>query len=180
MSAAEYIVSRLQLSLSTMPVFTLSTGQGHNVRHVAHRVVARRLRCYHSRNLVPPQCQALTYVDTAAYCLESIQTHSVPHISLGREPVLSPEEWREFPLSEKIPISHNTALYRFSLPDPEDTLGLPPGQHISVSAEIEGKNITRSYTPTTGNDDLGHFDLVVKVRLCDALRHRERMLTLSS
>lgn len=79
--------------------------------------------------------------------------------------MLSAEEWREFPLTEKIPISHNTALYRFGLPEPEDTLGLPAGQHISVSAEIEGKNITRSYTPTTGNDDLGHFDLVVKVRL---------------
>lgn len=66
---------------------------------------------------------------------------------------------------EKIPISHNTNLYRFGLPDPEDNLGLPPGQHISVSAEIEGKAVSRSYTPTTGNDDLGHFDLVVKVRI---------------
>lgn len=82
--------------------------------------------------------------------------------NIGREPVLSPEDWREFPLVEKIPISHNTNLYRFGLPDPEDNLGLPPGQHVSVSAEIDGKAITRSYTPTTGNDDLGHFDLVVK------------------
>lgn len=83
--------------------------------------------------------------------------------------MLSPDEWREFPLAEKIPISHNTALYRFNLPDPEDNLGLPAGQHISVTAEIEGKTITRSYTPTTGNDDLGHFDLVVKVRAPSAL-----------
>jgi len=30
--------------------------------------------------------------------------------------------------------------------------------------EIEGKNIVRSYTPTTLDDDKGHFDLVVKVR----------------
>jgi cytochrome-b5 reductase len=82
---------------------------------------------------------------------------------IGREPVLSAEAFRDFPLVEKIKVSPNTALYRFGLPDPEDTLGLPPGQHLSVSAEIDGKTITRSYTPTTGNDDLGHFDLVVKV-----------------
>jgi len=53
--------------------------------------------------------------------------------------------------------------YRFALPKPTDCLGLPIGQHISVCAEIEGKNIVRSYTPTTLDDDKGHFDLVVKV-----------------
>jgi len=79
-----------------------------------------------------------------------------------REPVLDPSTWKEFPLVEKITVSPNTSLYRFGLPDPEDSIGLPPGQHLSVSAEIDGKDITRSYTPTSGNDDLGHFDLVVK------------------
>jgi len=58
--------------------------------------------------------------------------------------------------------------YRFGLPHPEDVLGLPIGQHISVTAEIEGKNITRSYTPTSSDDDKGHFDLLVKV---SAARH---------
>ncbi|KDQ16711.1 hypothetical protein BOTBODRAFT_43300 [Botryobasidium botryosum FD-172 SS1] len=79
-----------------------------------------------------------------------------------RKPVLDPKEWKEFPLKEKIIISNNTALYRFALPHPEDVLGLPIGQHISVSAEINGKAITRSYTPTSSDDDKGHFDLVVK------------------
>jgi cytochrome-b5 reductase len=53
--------------------------------------------------------------------------------------------------------------YRFALPHPADILGLPIGQHISVSAEIDGKTITRSYTPTSSDDDLGHFDLLIKV-----------------
>lgn len=78
-----------------------------------------------------------------------------------RPPVLN-GQWQEFPLSEKIVISPNTALYRFKLPRPDDYLGLPIGQHISISAEIDGKTITRSYTPTSSDDDLGHFDLVVK------------------
>jgi len=30
-------------------------------------------------------------------------------------------------------------------------------------AEINGKQISRSYTPTSSDDDLGHFDLLIKV-----------------
>jgi cytochrome-b5 reductase len=41
---------------------------------------------------------------------------------------------------------------------------LPIGQHISVQAEIGGKNVMRSYTPTSSDDDKGHFDLLIKVR----------------
>ncbi|KZW00244.1 ferredoxin reductase-like protein [Exidia glandulosa HHB12029] len=79
-----------------------------------------------------------------------------------RKPVLDPTTWQEFPLIQKTPISHNTAIYRFGLPDPSDILGLPIGQHISIQAEIEGKIIQRSYTPTSSDDDLGYFDLLVK------------------
>ncbi|EJT97802.1 ferredoxin reductase-like C-terminal NADP-linked domain-containing protein [Dacryopinax primogenitus] len=84
---------------------------------------------------------------------------------LGRKrgvPVLDPKEWKEFPLVEKIPVSPNTALYRFALPHADDILGLPIGNHISISAEINGKVVTRAYTPTSSDDDLGHFDLMIK------------------
>jgi hypothetical protein len=101
--------------------------------------------------------------------------------------VLDPVEWRGFKLESIEKLSPNTAKwvrstasapsmilcrlwsyhadcrYRFHLPRPTDCLGLPIGQHISVAAEIEGKQIVRSYTPTTLDDDKGHFDLVVKV-----------------
>ncbi|KZT74688.1 NADH-cytochrome b5 reductase [Daedalea quercina L-15889] len=79
-----------------------------------------------------------------------------------KKPVLDPSQWQEFPLRQKIQISPNTAIYRFALPQPDDILGLPIGQHISVSAEINGKDIMRSYTPTSSDDDLGHFDLLIK------------------
>ncbi|KAG1834581.1 NADH-cytochrome b5 reductase [Suillus variegatus] len=82
--------------------------------------------------------------------------------SSKRKPVLNPQVWKEFSLKEKIDISPNTAIYRFALPHPQDVLGLPIGQHISVSAEINGKDIMRSYTPTSSDDDLGHFDLLIK------------------
>jgi cytochrome-b5 reductase len=42
-------------------------------------------------------------------------------------------------------------------------LGLPIGQHVSVMAEINGKQVSRSYTPTTSDEDRGHFDLLIKV-----------------
>lgn len=54
--------------------------------------------------------------------------------------------------------------YRFALPRKDACLGLPIGQHVSVMAEINGKQISRSYTPTTSDDDLGHFDLLIKVK----------------
>ncbi|KAG8852239.1 NADH-cytochrome b5 reductase [Tulasnella sp. 330] len=79
-----------------------------------------------------------------------------------RKPVLDPKEYADYPLVEKVVISPNTALYRFGLPRPDDILGVPIGQHITVAAEIGGKIVARSYTPTSSDDDKGHFDLVIK------------------
>ncbi|KAI7861823.1 hypothetical protein BDF14DRAFT_244384 [Spinellus fusiger] len=76
--------------------------------------------------------------------------------------VLDPKNYKHFKLTEKIVLSHNTAIYRFALPSKEASLGLPIGQHISVMAEINGKQISRSYTPTSSDDDKGHFDLLIK------------------
>jgi len=76
--------------------------------------------------------------------------------------VLSNEEFRKFPLIKKTVLSHNSALYRFELPTPTDVLGLPIGQHISILKEIDGKQILRSYTPTSSDTDKGWFELVVK------------------
>mmetsp|Transcript_17098 Transcript_17098/g.27656 ORF Transcript_17098/g.27656 Transcript_17098/m.27656 type:complete len:309 (+) Transcript_17098:118-1044(+) len=84
------------------------------------------------------------------------------------------------PLVEKIEISHDTRLFRFGLPNKNTCLGLPIGKHIKVfcpnpspskegewngraDAESGKKEIERKYTPTSSNDDLGHFDIVVKV-----------------
>ena len=34
-----------------------------------------------------------------------------------------------------------------------------------LSATIEDKPVSRAYTPTSSDDDIGHFDLVIKVYL---------------
>merc|ERR1712000_58776 len=84
------------------------------------------------------------------------------------------------PLAEKIELSHDTRLFRFRLPTADTVLGLPIGKHFKIHCpnavgSEEGKwngredpeagkeEIHRSYTPTSSDDDLGHFDLVVKV-----------------
>jgi ferredoxin-NADP reductase len=41
--------------------------------------------------------------------------------------------------------------------------GLPVGKHIFLYANVGGESIMRAYTPTSSDDDIGHFDLVVKI-----------------
>ncbi|KAI0782696.1 NADH-cytochrome b5 reductase [Abortiporus biennis] len=111
-----------------------------------------------------PDFNSSTYAQLAALVF-TLLTSAFLYFKLGggkRKPVLDATKWQEFPLKEKIVISHNTAIYRFALPHPEDVLGLPIGQHIQISAHIEGKDIMRSYTPTSSDDDHGYFDLLIK------------------
>jgi cytochrome-b5 reductase len=89
-----------------------------------------------------------------------IQSNHCP----GSRPVLKPDVFQEFPLSEKTVTSHNVAIYRFSLPKPTDILGLPIGQHISLAATPAGveKEVVRSYTPITSDEEKGYVDFMIK------------------
>ncbi|KAH3669472.1 hypothetical protein OGAPHI_001593 [Ogataea philodendri] len=78
--------------------------------------------------------------------------------------VLKADRFQEFPLIQKTIVSKNSAIFRFGLPRPTDVLGLPVGQHISIGADIGGKEIVRSYTPMSLDEDCkGYFDLLIKV-----------------
>ena len=57
--------------------------------------------------------------------------------------------------------SHDTKVFRFNLPAGH-RLGLPVGQHIQLQADIDGKNIKRSYTPITLDTTVGHVDCIIK------------------
>ncbi|OBT56253.1 hypothetical protein VE04_02426 [Pseudogymnoascus sp. 24MN13] len=68
--------------------------------------------------------------------------------------VLRPDALQEFELKEKTIISHNVAIYRFKLPTPNSILGLPIGQHISISANLptttaEGETTARTSSAPT-------------------------------
>lgn len=66
-------------------------------------------------------------------------------------------------LIDKQIVSHDTRRFRFALPSLDHVLGLPVGQHIYLSAKIDGKLVVRPYTPVSSDDDKGYVDLVVKV-----------------
>ena len=54
--------------------------------------------------------------------------------------------------------------YRFNLPTSNSVLGLPIGQHISIGAMLPGqpKEVVRSYTPISSDENRGYFDLLIK------------------
>eukprot|EP00958_Prasinococcus_capsulatus_P001620 scaffold141_cov410-Prasinococcus_capsulatus_cf.AAC.18 len=80
---------------------------------------------------------------------------------------LNPEKWIDLKLIQREEISHDTRRFRFALPGGESqVLGLPVGQHISLSMKTpEGKEVMRSYTPVSSDDEAGYVDFVIKV--CD-------------
>nr|Q0P487.2 RecName: Full=NADH-cytochrome b5 reductase 2; Short=b5R.2 [Danio rerio] len=67
------------------------------------------------------------------------------------------------PLIEKEEINHDTKRFRFGLPSSSHVLGLPIGQHIYLSAKVNGSLVVRAYTPVSSDQDQGYVDLVVKV-----------------
>ncbi|EGG13857.1 NADH-cytochrome b5 reductase [Cavenderia fasciculata] len=79
------------------------------------------------------------------------------------KPALDAKEYKKFKLQKKIIVNHNTRIFRFELPNATDRLGLPIGQHISLRATVNGKEVYRPYTPISSDDDLGYFDLLIKV-----------------
>ncbi|XP_054154377.1 NADH-cytochrome b5 reductase 3-like [Oppia nitens] len=77
--------------------------------------------------------------------------------------LINPEEKYWVPLIEREDISHDTRRFRFGLPTDEHVLGLPVGQHIYLSAQVNNQLVIRPYTPVSSDDDKGYIDLVVKV-----------------
>ena len=43
--------------------------------------------------------------------------------------------------------------------------GFLSGNHMYLSAKVDDKLVIRPYTPVTSDDELGYFELVIKVTL---------------
>ena len=74
-----------------------------------------------------------------------------------------------FKLVKREEVSHDTRRFRFELQSPQHVLGLPVGNHMYLTARIDGELVKRPYTPVTSDDELGYFELVIKVRRMDNL-----------
>jgi len=84
--------------------------------------------------------------------------------ALGRPVTLEdPDKKYALELVKKEIITHDTRRFTFALPSDEHILGLPVGQHVYVSAKIDGKLVVRPYTPVTSDDDEGEVSFVIKV-----------------
>ena len=83
-----------------------------------------------------------------------------PHLVKG---FLDAKAYRPLKVSKITKLSPNVFKYTFALPDKKDVIGLPIGQHISIRATVDGKTVTRSYTPTSNNLDAGVLDVVIKI-----------------
>ena len=61
-------------------------------------------------------------------------------------------------------MSHDTRRIRFALQSRLHKLGLPVGQHISFKfVDGEGRDVIRSYTPITSDDEHGYVDFIIKI-----------------
>eukprot|EP01018_Ginkgo_biloba_P023336 Gb_01163 [translate_table: standard] len=99
---------------------------------------------------------------------------ALPHMTLppieesstavpSRQIALNPKQKLPCKLLDKKTITHDVRLFRFGLPSQEHILGLPVGKHIFLSATVNGKLCIRAYTPVTSDDEIGYFDLLIKI-----------------
>ena len=86
---------------------------------------------------------------------------SVAHADAPK-PALSPSEFRKFRVVDAKDVSPNTKLIRVELP-PDSTSGLTVASCVVARAEIDGKAVTRPYTPVSLNSQVGFVDFLVKV-----------------
>ncbi|KAI5084299.1 hypothetical protein GOP47_0000468 [Adiantum capillus-veneris] len=84
-----------------------------------------------------------------------------------RHVALNPKKKIPCKLISKQTLSHDVRLFRFELPSKDHILGLPVGKHIFVSATIGGKLCMRAYTPTSSDEEVGYFELLIKVYFKD-------------
>ena len=85
-------------------------------------------------------------------------------------PGLDPKNWTPLKLVEAVPLTENTAIYRFAFADPEATSGMTVASCLLTKAPIGSEkpdgsraNVLRPYTPMSRPNAKGYLDLAVKV-----------------
>jgi nitrate reductase (NAD(P)H) len=106
----------------------------------------------------PPSSSA----DLTAIVVEQ-QAAPAPPLPVSTIALANPREKVKCRLVDKKSLSYNVRLFRFSLPSPDQKLGLPVGKHVYVCASIGGKLCMRAYTPTSPVDEVGHIELLIKI-----------------
>ncbi|KAL3353659.1 hypothetical protein AABB24_018401 [Solanum stoloniferum] len=105
--------------------------------------------------------------NTSVHGSSSISSFLAPIKELVQTPTRSvaliPREKIPCKLVDKQSISHDVRKFKFALPSEDQVLGLPVGKHIFLCATVDDKLCMRAYTPTSTVDEVGFFELVVKI-----------------
>lgn len=75
---------------------------------------------------------------------------------------LDPALFQKPPLIKKELLSADCYRFVFALPSSDTVAGLPIGQHVSIRGSVDGKLLSRSYTPVSNNVDRGQLEFIVR------------------
>ncbi|EHL02631.1 Oxidoreductase molybdopterin-binding protein [Glarea lozoyensis ATCC 20868] len=78
---------------------------------------------------------------------------------------LQSKAWTKAVLSTKKKISADTRIFTFTLEHPDQTIGLPIGQHLMLRLRdpVTREAIIRSYTPMSEGSSKGTLDILIKI-----------------
>lgn len=97
-----------------------------------------------------------------AHCYRSIEGGHMMRV--GKRDTFS-KIYEPYTLGEVIPITHDVALFRFLLHDPDDEFNLKPCSTLQGCYKYGVQSVEqchRFYTPVTANHTKGYFDIIVK------------------
>jgi nitrate reductase (NAD(P)H) len=77
---------------------------------------------------------------------------------------LERNKWNRVSLCDIKQINHDSYLYRFALPNADQQLGLPVGQHVFVRLRRKdtGEMVQRAYTPVSQQGAVGFIEFLIK------------------
>lgn len=111
----------------------------------------------------------ITYQVAKAAAMNTGILRYPPHKKFTMPPVrhitgfLMPNVYKPLPLVEKVVLGEGLFRLTFQLPTPTTILGLPTGQHVAIKGLVREQMVTRSYTPTSNNLDLGKLVLIIRI-----------------
>ena len=119
----------------------------------------------HSENAkaMMPDYHIGTLDEASLKALTSGEAESAP--ADDRAVFLTNRSWVKAILSAKTPVSADSKIFTFDLNSPEQTVGLPVGQHLMIRLRDPATReaIIRAYTPISNGQNKGKLDILIKV-----------------
>ncbi|CAF4272977.1 unnamed protein product, partial [Adineta steineri] len=93
-----------------------------------------------------------------------------------RDIFLDQKQWRKAILKQKTVLNHDSVYLTFALEHANQKLGVPIGKHLYIRCTSKSnEKIIRPYTPISEVDQLGEFDLVIKLYRASGNRSAGKM-----